>query len=110
MPYKTQLAALLHDAAEAYIGDIVRPLKRTQPLGEAYMDIEHEINATMIPHLTQRADIYSRKDAFGPEVHEADMAVYNWEVENIRSGLQPGWSSEFARLEFLHEYYRLMPF
>lgn len=110
LPYHVQLAGLLHDAAEAYIGDMVRPLKRSQPLGDAYMHVEDEINKTMIPHLTQRADLYSSKDQFGDIIHEADMATYQWEVGNIRTGFQPGWSPEFARREFLNEYYRLMPF
>lgn len=42
------LAGLLHDASEAYIGDMVRPLKYTDKM-ENYRDIEHNL-AEMIAH------------------------------------------------------------
>jgi glycine/D-amino acid oxidase-like deaminating enzyme len=41
VPREHALAALLHDASEAYTGDIVRPLKRL--LGEEFALIEHRI-------------------------------------------------------------------
>lgn len=37
---ETQLQCLLHDAAEAYLGDVCRPLK--QYLGEAYRALERK--------------------------------------------------------------------
>lgn len=41
-------AALLHDAAEAYIGDVVKPLKVL--LGAAYADIEHAFEEAIFAH------------------------------------------------------------
>lgn len=41
--YKGVLAALLHDATEAYIGDITRPLKKL-PIMAAYHSLEQEID------------------------------------------------------------------
>lgn len=41
---KVQLACLLHDASEAYIGDLTRPLKRHLPEFET---IEHRLQATI---------------------------------------------------------------
>ncbi len=38
------LAGLLHDASEAYIGDLVRPLKHGSPLGPIYCEIEQRID------------------------------------------------------------------
>lgn len=40
VPPEHQLVALLHDATEAYIGDMVRPLKALLP---GYCEIEHEL-------------------------------------------------------------------
>lgn len=37
VPEEDKLAALLHDATEAYVGDMVRPLKQWMP---AYQDVE----------------------------------------------------------------------
>lgn len=40
-PQELKPAALLHDAAEAYVGDVVKPLKNI--LGEVYAKIEKEV-------------------------------------------------------------------
>lgn len=40
-----QIAALMHDAAEAFIGDVIRPLKRL--LGEPYRQLEERIMRTV---------------------------------------------------------------
>ena len=41
---KTQLHCLLHDAAEAYLGDVTRPLKRHLPL---YVEAEETLQRTI---------------------------------------------------------------
>ncbi len=41
---QTQLHCLLHDAAEAYLGDVTRPLKRHFPL---YMEAEEKLQRTI---------------------------------------------------------------
>jgi hypothetical protein len=43
-----QLAALHHDSAEAYTGDVVRPLKKL--LGRAFTEIEERINRAIAAH------------------------------------------------------------
>lgn len=42
LPVHLRLAGLLHDAAEAYLGDLTRPLKHS-PFGEAYIALEAEV-------------------------------------------------------------------
>jgi uncharacterized protein len=80
------LAGLLHDAAEAYIGDIVRPLKGV--IHEAYDPIEAAIMATI-------TEEYILPDDSEEIVHEADMAVYEWEVSHLRFG--DNWNEVLPR-------------
>lgn len=44
VPEEHRLAALLHDAAEAYLGDMVKPLKNLFP---AFSEIEAQVMATI---------------------------------------------------------------
>jgi hypothetical protein len=69
---QTQLAGLLHDAAEAYLGDMIRPLKQGE-LGKAYLDAEKGVEAKIALRF---GIIYP----FHESIHRADMHVLN-EVE-----------------------------
>lgn len=70
------LAGLLHDASEAYLGDMVRPLKQTQP---SYVVIERRLNATISAAL-------KLPDHFAdhPLIKEADEAALVWEMATVR--------------------------
>jgi uncharacterized protein len=57
------LAVFLHDAAEAYIGDMVKPLKVTMPqYGEAEQRIEAAIQAAFGVDFTKWMDVIKRFD------------------------------------------------
>lgn len=70
------LAALLHDATEAYIGDVVRPLKNLLP---EYKEIEHRL-----------ARVIEQKFGLKPHATEAaaikvcDNGILPWEMAMIR--------------------------
>jgi hypothetical protein len=95
------LTGLLHDAAEAYVGDMMRPLKRLpqmeavfKPIEESVMKIIHQKFGGIYPH---------------PEViHHADRATYLWEADHIRSGSQVGFSPELAYELFMGTYEGIM--
>ncbi len=69
---EAMLAGLMHDAAEAYIGDIPTPLKRL--LGKQVKDIENNILYTIL-HRYGLVEIF---DKYEPMVHWADrIMLYN---------------------------------
>lgn len=93
----TIITGLLHDAPEAYVGDMVRPLKQHQQFGKYHQQIEntiakkiHEKFGGNYPH-TQ-------------PIHEADRHVYNWEVTYIRTGKIVGLQPVDAKELFIHTY------
>lgn len=117
VPPELALIGLLHDATEAYLSDVIRPLKR---------------------HLTNYKDIEQRNwlviaAAFGlpteipAEVHDADAAMLHAEMialmkplpdqtraEWLMGDVQPparvqidGWGWRQARAEFLYRYEEL---
>lgn len=45
---ETALCALMHDAAEAYLGDLPHPLKHRSPLGEQYRRIEEPLQQAIL--------------------------------------------------------------
>ena len=83
------LTGLLHDAAEAYVGDMVRPLKNHPEFGSTHQTIESRVSERI--H-TVLGGFYPHPEA----VHLADKAVYEWEVDNIRTGLVRGLEPQMA--------------
>ena len=94
------LTGLLHDAAEAYVGDMMRPLKRVpemeavfKPIEDHAMQVVHHVLGGQFPH---------------PYIIGlADKSVYEWEAANIRTGLVTGFAPDFARSLFLSCYAQL---
>lgn len=107
------LAALLHDATEAYVCDVPRPLKRQLP---GYREIESNVWWAIAEH-------FGVKLYLPAEVKEADNRIllterdalmpntrYSWSVD----GMEPlpvkveGWSPEAAEGRFLGTLDRLI--
>lgn len=107
-----QLWALLHDASEAYLVDVPRPVK---PYLEGYRQAE----ASVMAAICEKFGLPPRMPA---EVHEADSAIIGNERDNMAPCVAewyatgPGldgvylrnWSPEVAELEFTGEFRRLM--
>jgi 5'-deoxynucleotidase YfbR-like HD superfamily hydrolase len=98
----TVLCALLHDASEAYLGDLPHPVKHRSPLGDLYREIEAPLQAAILarfglpadtPPLVKRIDraalaaervalMRPADDEWWPEldgVEALEIAVESWE-------------------------------
>jgi hypothetical protein len=47
VPKELRLTALLHDASEAYLADLARPIKKAPGLGEVYLEVEARLEAAI---------------------------------------------------------------
>lgn len=115
------LWGLLHDAAEAYIGDMVRPLKRNSVMG-AYRGIEFSIWETVVDRFgLSHGEIYSLEHPYS--VDHADevmlateardlMDIRDWDsysdivAQALPEKIIP-WSMERAEDAFLARFYSL---
>lgn len=100
-PVEIALTGLLHDAAEAYVGDMVRPLKRHPKFGAAHQELEDRVAKAVHEAL---GGIYPHPQP----VHDADKKIYEWEVKWIRTGLDSGWEPDYARHVFRATYEELL--
>jgi hypothetical protein len=107
-------AALMHDASEAYLGDMPHPLKHRSALGAAFRDAEHALEAAIRDRFRIKADV--------PEVKRVDRALlaterrafsaeaWHWpELENVEPlDLElVAWSPDKAAEEFARRYAEL---
>lgn len=69
VPKGFKLQALLHDASEAYLGDVSRPLKS---IVRDYKPLEEQLQRTIFRKFGCELDI-------APEVHQADNLMWQWE-------------------------------
>lgn len=73
---RIQLACLLHDASEAYISDITRPVKR---LLSEYLVIEEKLQNTIF----KKYKLHDLTDEENAMVKEIDDALLNYELKNL---------------------------
>jgi hypothetical protein len=107
---------LLHDAAEAYLGDMAGPLKDEEVYGRGYRHAEQKI-CNLI------ADAFDLKLVYHPDVKEADKAIYLLERARLMPpanhepafdgislpldiNFQP-WPPEVARERFMEAFFDL---
>lgn len=115
VPAKDRLHALLHDAAEAYLGDMINPLKRTMP---EYERAEHAVwlavcqrfnispclptsvrIADRIAVMTERRDICSTPPAsWGAGFEDVPPAV---------AEIRPAMFPEKVKGQFLERFHRI---
>lgn len=108
----TQAWGLHHDDPEAYIGDIIRPIKRDL---SAYFPIEERLMSVI-------AERFGLTPEMPPIVQEADnriladeardclrLCVVNWtaNIQPLGVEILP-WTNEQARDAYLREHYRLV--
>jgi len=60
-------AALMHDATEAYLGDMPHPIKHRSPLGAAFKEAEDHLESVLRARFNIKADV--------PEIKKADRAL-----------------------------------
>ena len=107
-------AALMHDASEAYLGDMPHPLKHRSPLGAAFKEAENRLEAALRAHFAIKADV--------PEIKRADRALLATERRAFSAerwtwpeldGVEPlaleltAWPPETAAKAFLARYAEL---
>lgn len=113
VPKKYALEGLLHDASEAFVGDVSSPLKKLIP---EYKKIEEDIQAAIAEH-------YNLVYPFPEEIHKGDKQLY-WSErkviapavdslwhKNFRASrkVEPqGWSPKLAKKRFISRYNEIM--
>lgn len=115
VPSGLRLCGLLHDAGEAYIGDVASPLKALLP---RYKEIEEGVERAI-------ANYYNIPFPFPPEIKEADQRMYWQERQGVanngvrdrlwhqgrratRSTRATGLPPHRAKQMFLREYRKIM--
>lgn len=87
---KHALEALLHDASEAYLSDLSRPVKYLTPIGAPYLEVEERIMSVI-------AAKFNFDLPMAKEVKDADNLMLLVEKERLMSGLS--WSDDAASVE-----------
>lgn len=101
------LAALLHDAAEAYIGDMVRPLKRSMPdfcaVDDALTDLIYErfgLPFSKLPAVVKEADTRILLDERAVLLGAPPQSWSLGDAQPLGVEIK-AWSPDVARVEYL---------
>jgi uncharacterized protein len=97
---------LLHDADEAYLQDMVSPVKNL-PVMEAYRQAGDRAHALVAEKYEAPSMVEGAEDF--RIVQKFDMAAYEWERGSIRSGRVSGLNPSDAASAFLGAWYLLRP-
>ena len=85
------LWGLLHDAPEAYIADMSRPVKRYAPFGETYQKIEEQLMGVI-------ADTFHLHPKMPASVKYADTVLLMTEKRDLMHGCNKPWEDRAVPL------------
>lgn len=117
-----RLWGLLHDASEAYIGDLSRPMKRLTPVGPPYVEIESRIMRVVCEKFglppEMPAAVHAADNAMLMAEKRALMTTLSWQddqssnddgSQRVVANIVPMcWYSGMAEAIFLDEYWRII--
>lgn len=84
VPDKDALWGLLHDASEAYLADLARPIKRSLgSLAEAYSEAEQRLMDAIATKFNLDLDFYALPYALPPSVKKADNEILKVEMREL---------------------------
>lgn len=117
-PFKIRLAALLHDAAEAYLGDVASPIKALLPDYSKYESIVQECIYKKYLGETYHLSSYARNlikkadlEVLAAEKRDIMPEGEEWgvlqDVQPMKQKVLPHLSPEHAKEEFLSVFYEL---
>lgn len=107
-PNDLKLEALLHDAAEAYLGDVIKPLKHL--LGAAYSDLETKMEAAIFESFgldPERVKLVKPYDIQAVEIENGfrfDTPEYQAKRFHRLFGTTV-WTHDYARDMFIRNYF-----
>ena len=113
-PREEVLAALLHDASEAYLGDLPHPIKHRSELGARFREAEQRLEAVIVrrfglPEASARIKPIDRA-LLATERRTFSRVAWEWPeldgVEPLEIEIEP-WEPARAAREFLDRYERL---
>lgn len=115
LPAPLKLTGLMHDASEAYLCDMPRPLKRCEGFAEKYLEAERELERII-------AVRFGLDYPFDDAIHDADNRLLCTEALQLMAPLHPEWGDHYrpveglvlpcwgpeeAREQFLNRYFAL---
>lgn len=115
VPDELSFDGLMHDAAEAYLQDMAKPLKNDERLGSAYRGAEHRIEKII-------GQVFGVQFPLASEVKTADVIALVTEARDLMHGTEQWtlyqdivpladtivpWSPKRARTRFLNRYMAL---
>lgn len=112
VPHEHALAGLLHDASEAYLSDIARPIKQQPEFGTVYKAAETRLMCAI-------SEKFGTEWPLPPSVKRADEILLRTEQRDLMPDLLrfegdeylderiSPWGPSWAKYEFLQQYARL---
>lgn len=105
------LTALLHDASEAYLSDIARPIKQQPDFGDTYKKYEQKLEKAL-------SERFKLQYPYPDEIKWADNVLLRTEqrdlmpdevegYEVLNDPIQP-WLPEYSEIKFLTRYLELI--
>jgi hypothetical protein len=111
-----KLWGLLHDASEAYISDLSRPVKQLTPIGPPYLEVETRIMQAIcsrfgligpMPPSVKKADnvmLFTEKKQLMTSLPWTDDPSSNFLSESAKDIKLYCWSPEAAKESFIERY------